>query len=87
MDTQVCVSKSTVDIYRPWTHTTDSGHTGMGQQREGIDCVLVRQCVKVKSGHIQTVDTQPGLSEFQVKACRSHSRTARQTHASLPATE
>ena len=33
----VCVRKRTVDIYRLWTHTTDSGHTGMGQQREGID--------------------------------------------------
>ena len=79
------------------THTTDSGHTGTGQQREGIHCVLVRLCVyeseqwtytdrghttltvdtqelasrvialtacylgsvcvKVNSGHIQTVDT------------------------------
>ena len=34
-----------VNIYRPWTHTTDSGHTGIGQQREGFDGVLVRLCV------------------------------------------
>ena len=48
--------------------TVNSGHiqtadtqeyTGMGQQSEGIDCVLVRcVCVTVNSGHIQTVDTQ-----------------------------
>ena len=40
----VCVGKRTVDRYRLWTHTTDSGHTGIGQQSDSIDSVLVR-CV------------------------------------------
>jgi len=55
-----------VDRYRLWTHTSDSGHTGISQQREGIDCVLVRLCVYESEqwtyadrGHTTlTVDTQ-----------------------------
>ena len=52
-----------MDIYRLWTHTTDSGHTGIGQQREGIDCVLLKceseQWTYTDRGHTTlTVDTQ-----------------------------
>ena len=67
-----------MDTYRPWTHTTDSGHTGTGQQREGIDGVLVRRCVYESEqwtytdrGHTPlTVDTQElATREKALTAC------------------